>query len=320
MPMSPAPFRNILVATDFSEIAAGALGRAVALAEQDPDVRITVLHVIEDVAGAVPGTSFAAHWRIPPAELHHTEEKLRQQATERLGAWVQPFVRPGRMLTTQVRVGVPFVEIIRAVLQDGYHLVLTGTRGHSTLGRWFVGGTAERLVRYCPCPVWIVHPRHEWPLQSVLAPVDLSDTSAHSLRLACAVAERCGCPVTALYVFNFPNQDVVTMPPGEFGMLPPAVPSRRTVRKQAAHELNEFVKLHVPEGTPVKQQLGVGEPWRVIVQAAKKLDASLIVMGSVGRRGIPGFLIGNTAEKVLRHCDRSLLTLKPDDFVSPVTL
>jgi nucleotide-binding universal stress UspA family protein len=317
----PAPFRNILVATDFSEIAAAALGRALALAEKDPDVKITVLHVIADVAGAVPGTSFAGHWRIPTAELHHAEEKLRHLATERLGAWIQPFLRPDRELITQVRVGVSFVEIIRAVLQGGYNLVLNGTRGHSTLGRWFVGSTAERLIRKCPCPVWIVHPRHEWPLRSILAPVDLSDTSAHSLRLACALAERCGCPVTALYVFNFPNEEVVTLPPGagEFGVLP-APPPRRVVRKQAAHELNEFIKLHVPEGTPVKQQLGVGYPWRIIIQAAKKLDAGVIVMGSVGRRGIPGFLIGNTAEKVLRHCDRSLLTLKPDDFVSPVTV
>jgi nucleotide-binding universal stress UspA family protein len=53
-------------------------------------------------------------------------------------------------------------------------------------------------------------------------------------------------------------------------------------------------------------------------RVAGRIDASLIVMGSVGRAGVPGFFIGNTAEKVLRSCDRSILTVKPDGFVSPV--
>jgi nucleotide-binding universal stress UspA family protein len=41
-------------------------------------------------------------------------------------------------------------------------------------------------------------------------------------------------------------------------------------------------------------------------------------MGSLGRTGIPGFLIGNTAEKVLRHGGPSIIAVKPDRFVSPV--
>jgi nucleotide-binding universal stress UspA family protein len=315
--MAESPFRNVLVATDFSEVAAAALGRAAALAD-DPAVKLTVLHVVTDVAGVVPGTSFAGHWRIPPGELHHAEEKLRHQATERLGAWLAPFVRPGREVWSEVRVGVPFVEIIRAVLKNQHDLVIAGTRGQMLLGRFLVGSTAERLVRKCPCPVWVVHPRHEWPVRSVLAPIDLTEVSGKSFRLACALGQMAAAPVTALYVFNFPSAEVVTLPVGVAELGPP--PTRQAVRRQAADQLNAFVKEHAPAGMPVKQQLGVGYPWRVITQAAGRLDAGLIVMGSVGRRGIPGFLIGNTAEKVLRHCDRSILTVKPDGFVSPVTL
>jgi nucleotide-binding universal stress UspA family protein len=51
-----------------------------------------------------------------------------------------------------------------------------------------------------------------------------------------------------------------------------------------------------------------------------KLDTDLLVMGTVGRTGIPGFFIGNTAENLLQTTSASILAVKPRDFVSPVTL
>jgi universal stress protein E len=41
-------------------------------------------------------------------------------------------------------------------------------------------------------------------------------------------------------------------------------------------------------------------------------------MGTIGRSGIPGLLIGNTSETVLQAVNSSVITLKPDDFLSPI--
>ena len=43
-------------------------------------------------------------------------------------------------------------------------------------------------------------------------------------------------------------------------------------------------------------------------------------MGTVGRTGIPGLLIGNTAETILQQVDCSVLAIEPPGFVTPVTL
>lgn len=43
-----------------------------------------------------------------------------------------------------------------------------------------------------------------------------------------------------------------------------------------------------------------------------------MVMGTVARTGISGFFIGNTAEKILRNVNCSVLTVKPDSFETPV--
>jgi nucleotide-binding universal stress UspA family protein len=56
------------------------------------------------------------------------------------------------------------------------------------------------------------------------------------------------------------------------------------------------------------------------VSLADRLEVDAIVMGTVCRSGIAGFFIGNTAEEVLQRVDCSVLTVKPDGFVSPIKL
>jgi universal stress protein E len=56
----------------------------------------------------------------------------------------------------------------------------------------------------------------------------------------------------------------------------------------------------------------------LIPQVAQEKEIDLIVMGTVSRTGISGLLIGNTAENVLRQVDCSVLTVKPDGFVTTV--
>ncbi len=64
-------------------------------------------------------------------------------------------------------------------------------------------------------------------------------------------------------------------------------------------------------------------PYRNVLAAVDSMDpvsADLIVMGTKGRTGIPGLIIGNTAENVLQRTKASVLAVKPNGFVSPVTL
>jgi universal stress protein E len=45
-----------------------------------------------------------------------------------------------------------------------------------------------------------------------------------------------------------------------------------------------------------------------------------VVMGTVARTGVPGFIMGNTAETILSQIDCSVLAIKPPGFTTPVTL
>ena len=50
------------------------------------------------------------------------------------------------------------------------------------------------------------------------------------------------------------------------------------------------------------------------------IKADLVIMGTVGRTGVPGFVMGNTAETDLDLFDCSILALRPSGFVTPAML
>ena len=73
---------------------------------------------------------------------------------------------------------------------------------------------------------------------------------------------------------------------------------------------------------PDKQRvhLAKGEAGEVIPRLAREREADLVVMGTVARTGIPGFFMGNTAERILSRVDCSVLAVKPEGFVTPVKI
>ena len=72
----------------------------------------------------------------------------------------------------------------------------------------------------------------------------------------------------------------------------------------------------------LKPQLHIikGEADRVIQDLVQEQEADLVVMGTVARTGIPGLIMGNTAESILNNIECSVLAVKPPGFVTPVTL
>jgi nucleotide-binding universal stress UspA family protein len=80
----------------------------------------------------------------------------------------------------------------------------------------------------------------------------------------------------------------------------------KLVGKDAVNYLRP--KLHLVKGMPEKE----------IPLLAKQQLADLVVMGTVARTGIPGFIVGNTAESILEQVHCSVLAIKPDGFKSPL--
>jgi nucleotide-binding universal stress UspA family protein len=90
--------------------------------------------------------------------------------------------------------------------------------------------------------------------------------------------------------------------------------------QQVRDRLHEL--LQTSENSVQESQCHVhhGQAARVVRSVADRLEADLLVMGTVCRTGAAGFLIGNTAETILADVTCSILALKPEGFISPIEM
>jgi nucleotide-binding universal stress UspA family protein len=139
---------RILVPFDGSEAARFALDTAVALAAPLA-AQIILLNVVPPATG--DGGAYVC-------SLERLDELHRAEAA-RLLATVRRGLPCGVSAMTVVADGVPAEEIVKAARTWRADIVVMGTRGRGRLARFFLGGTADAVVRGAPCPVVTVAQR-----------------------------------------------------------------------------------------------------------------------------------------------------------------
>ncbi|WP_437185164.1 universal stress protein [Planctomicrobium sp. SH668] len=144
--------KKILIPTDFSDFSLCAMRYGCEFASRF-DSEIHVLNVVEDVYPLVadPGTTFPSGDFYPNDLANIARETIQKFPASDLGADQTKVVR-------QVRIGVPFLEIVRYARDLEIDLIVIGTHGRSGLAHVLMGSTAEKIVRKSPCPVLTVRP------------------------------------------------------------------------------------------------------------------------------------------------------------------
>jgi nucleotide-binding universal stress UspA family protein len=151
--------------------------------------------------------------------------------------------------------------------------------------------------------------------ERILCPTDFSDFAERALRRAASLARWFGAKVTVLHAI----QPVPWIAPGAGWAAGIVVPQDllRPVREDVAKRLEEFVAPFGGEGVTVETRLDEGDAARQIEAVAEALPADLVVMGTHGRGGFERLVLGSVAEKVLRRAPCPVLTVGPQDAISP---
>ncbi len=320
-------FRNILYVHALESDDTCALRRAVALARAH-QARLTAMAVVEDLPPPRPPNGMA----LTKAQL---QQALVAASTDRLGE-ILDGLDTARQIEVQVAAGTPFLEIIRDVLRNGRDLVIKCAEPSGILGRLF-GSDDMHLLRKCPCPVWLCKPNAGGPYRRILVAVDAeqfyppgeSETrhalNMELLELAASRAQADAAELHVAYVWSAIGESVMR----STSLLAPdeqvdAYIAAERQRHAAALEalLTELESVSVARGEPPPEpirHLPKGSARSELPTLARRIDADLVILGTLGRTGVPGLFIGNTAESVLHQVDCSVLALKPAGFISPVT-
>lgn len=310
-------FKKILLVSREGPGERATLARAVDLAKQH-GARLTLIEVVEEI----PRELRMLVTSVLPAAL---EREIVEETKKRLDALVASLSDDGVRVKAVVRYGTPFLEIIREVLSKKHDLVVLTAEGRGGVKERLFGSTSLHLMRKCPAPVWVMKPTRSRRYRRILATVDPDPSEPERvaldgaiLALAASVARLGRSELHVAHVFRAPDEALHALS-RRYVPKEKLKEMRAEARAQSEKRLDDLLAGGALDGVRHRVHLLPGEARVQIPKLVKRERVDLIVMGTVCRTGVPGFLIGNTAESVLQQVDCSVLTVKPEGFVTPIT-
>lgn len=200
------------------------------------------------------------------------------------------------------------------------------------------GSDDMHLLRKCPCPVWIVKPRAPRSCRRILAAVDVDDSyppeetrtrsnpNHRIVDLASSLALAESAELHVAHAWRAPAERLMR---GAFLQLSEKQVAHYVEQLRRRHDENLKTLLRKVSAARKSDDLAVVRPKTHLLKGfareqipafARQIDADLIIMGTVGRTGVRGVFMGNTAETILNQIDCSVLAIKPPGFTTPVAL
>ncbi|MEM7412864.1 MAG: universal stress protein [Myxococcota bacterium] len=295
--------RSIVVGVDLAADGSTSVGsrraidQACWLAERN-GARITLLH------SSAPDEAWSA------ADGGYVDTPAPSDAPAALAALAADTVPTGLEVDVASEEAPAWRAITQHVLRHGGDLVIAGKRTRSIANAPLLGSVTAKLLRKCPCPVWVVKPDASTGLRRILAATDLSAVGDRVIALAASLADLADAEFHVVHALQRPLS---------VQMEGDAVSEQwaRDERTKAIEQIHGALE-GSRSAASAMLHVGVTSPSRAVLDGFAHLSPDLVVMGTVSRGGVPGLLVGNTAERLLPRLDGSLLTVKPADFVCPV--
>lgn len=268
---------------------------------------LTVLHVTPPPRGTPLGSEVAsgklAEWGIEPPQfklLEQAQETLKDLGILRLDPLGKPVERHSLKLLSQglyevhllgkkgqdvrfrLREGEPADEILREAEDPEYDLIITGTRGHTGLKRFWVGSVAQEVALHAPCSILVA--KNLKPDQGVLVGVSGRATALEAVRQAGELARALEAPMLLL-----------------------AAITEERERPQAEDNLSEAKELLSSQGHegPLEVRIRLGDPVRVLIEEAA--EDYIIALGRAGRSKMQKLLLGDVSLKILERSSGPVL-------------
>ena len=134
------------------------------------------------------------------------------------------------------------------------------------------------------------------PWKKILVPVDFSDYSGKALKEARRLQQAMNAEVVVLHVTE----------PAFSGLRIQTEDFHLEAQNDARQRLAELINAHFPAGAAVSPLLKDGHPVEGICEAAKKISADVILLGTHGVSAVEHYLLGSVTENVVRHAPCAL--------------
>ncbi|MGI9292919.1 MAG: universal stress protein [Pseudomonadales bacterium] len=298
--------KRILAVIDPTTETQRALTRAAEFARQfDAELTLFVCDYVREL-GDSPFLSASSQKRGRQSFIHEKQKWVDKLA--------QPLREEGIQVDTEAVWGKRFYEeVIRKCLRANIDLVVKATEHHSKIRRTFFSGSDWHLIRECPATVLLVKldEMSEGPeLIAAVDPIAEQEIPPHFdqkiMQAGQLLRDKLGGKLNVVHWYESPY----------FSTDEEAIPK---LVKQA-HEEKLATLLADSDVAPENVYLRAGENENILTELVSTMHASMVIMGAISRNFMERLVIGSTAERILDRLPCDILVLKPEGFVSPVTL
>ena len=288
---------SILVAVDGSACAKVAVDWAARVADRR-NVPLRLVHVV------TPGMVLWPELAVPP-NFGQWEEKLAADILQK-AAEVAEEAAPGVQVHTE-QIDGPSVTTLVDLSKEA-SMIVVGSHGRSGLGRLILGSVSAGLVRHAHCPVAVIRDEDLAAPVPADAPVvvGIDGSPASEKAIAIAFEEASWRNADLIVVHAVSDSDLVDVPRPDWDKLEQRGGEVLAERLAGWHE--RYPDVHV---TRVVEW---SRPANAIVKAGEQ--AQLIVVGSHGRGGFAGMLLGSVASAVVQAAKVPVIVARGDQ--SPV--
>jgi nucleotide-binding universal stress UspA family protein len=195
----------------------------------------------------------------------------------------------------RVLAGDPAAELLR--LADRAEEVVVGSHGTGQFGRLLIGSVGGRVAEHASCPAVVV--RGDTTADRVVVGIDSSPRSEPALRYAFDYADVHGKPLVVLHAYTLGTfaYPFVPYPVPPYPIAEESARIRAEATRSAENSLGLWTEKY-PE-VEVSVQVVEGPAAHELVDASR--TAGLLVVGTRGRGGLTGMLLGSVSHAVLRH-------------------
>ncbi len=223
-----------------------------------------------------------------PSAVYSPE--IFQSAAEERAVAVLNQVDPGLVETHRTVQGSAGRCLVEAA--EGLDLLVVGCRGRSAAAEMLLGSVGSYCVKHSSVPVAIVPETGnvKGPLSRLVVGIDGSDNSKAALRWALDHVDSDG-KVVAMGTFNMMFHAFSVPEPPESELVDQMLDTVRETVEVVSRpdEIDKLIEIDVHAGDPRMELRLAGE------------QASALVLGSRGHRGVAHLLLGSTATSLAQH-------------------
>lgn len=276
--------KNILVPLDFSEASLNALQTAIAIAKQQ-NADILLLNVVD--------TSFMFAF----AGVAYISEKTIDSMVDVSARMLNPLVEMIKekhhlSCTSMVKVGLVPLSIVKSASENEAGLIIMGTHGVSGFREFFIGSTAQKVIKISSCPVLTIPPNKKWQeFKTILFPIR---------------------PITgAIEKYDFLSK-IIGHKYAAIKILVLAAAYNEQEKKLLHQFVKELKVKLIQDDIKISGNIKAGKylPGAVL-RMAKSAEADMIVITVNNDPAFKQFFIGSFEQHIINHATVPVLSIRP---------